>query len=159
MNEPDNHSRHIAYYTQRHCSPQWRLFLELIFDELLNNAGQEESSGFWRHIGSRMALEMPIGECATLETLQQSINDRLSELDWGYTNLRADNEKIHICHSACPAPGATQERIEISLLAMSALLEGLYKGWLHQQGGELDVPITCISHRLEHRECTFLYGR
>jgi hypothetical protein len=159
VNEADNHPKHIEYYAKRHCSTQWRLFLELVFDELLRSAGQEESSGFWRHIGSRIALEMPIGECATLERLEQAINNELGLLDWGYTNISADNGKMQICHTACPIPGVSQERIQSSLLAMSALLEGLYKGWLYQQGGELDVPIRCINRNVEHRECTFLYGR
>lgn len=159
MNEPDNHSKHIEHYAQRHCSTQWRLFLELVFDELFNSAGKEESSGFWRHIGSRMAIEMPMGECATLESLEKAINEALNLLDWGYVSIIAEHQKMRICHSACPIPGDSQEGIDIGLLAMSALLEGLYKGWLSQQGGDMEVPITCISRNTEQRECTFLYGR
>lgn len=159
MNEPDNYSQYIEYYAKHHCSTQWRLFLELVFDELSSSAGKEESSGFWRHIGGRIASEMPIGECATLELLEAVINDILGQLDWGWASITADNQKMHICHTASPAPGSSRERIETSLFAMSALLEGLYQGWLQQQGGDIDVPIRCTSRNLEKRECTFLYGR
>ena len=159
MNEPDNHIQHIEYYAKRNCSPQWRLFLELVFDELSNNAGKEESSGFWRHIGSRIAAEKPIGECATLERLEQAVNDELGLLDWGQASIVAENKAMHICHTAFPVPGSSPERLDTSLLAMSALLEGVFKGWLQQQGGDFDVPIRCISRNLEQRECTFLYGR
>jgi len=133
--------------------------LELVFDELSNSADDEGASGFWRHIGSRIAAEMPIGECATLERLEHSINETLVLLDWGWTAIVAENQTMRISHSACPVPGSSQERLDISLLAMSALLEGVYKGWLQQQGGESDVPIRCVKRNLEQRECTFLYGR
>ncbi|WP_185856214.1 cellulose biosynthesis protein BcsD [Vreelandella populi] len=159
MSEPDNHIQHVAYYANRHCSRQWSLFLELVFDELLSSAGQEGASGFLRHIGGRIAAELPIGECDTLEHLEKVINDILSQLDWGYVTIAADNQKMRICHIACPVPGSSPERIEASLLAMSMVLEELYKTWLQQQGGEVDVPIACISRRVEQRECTFLYGR
>lgn len=159
MSEPDNHTQHIEYYAKRHCSIQWRLFLELVFDELSSSAGKEGVSGFWRHIGSRIASEMPIGECATLELLERAINGVLGQLDWGWTSITADNQKMYICHVACPIPGSSEERIETSFLAISTLLEGLYKGWLQQQGGDVDVPIRCVSRHLEQRECTFLYGR
>ncbi|MDQ7728409.1 cellulose biosynthesis protein BcsD [Halomonas sp. SpR8] len=159
MNEPDKHTQHLDYYAKRHCSIQWRLFLELVFDELSNSAGKEESSGFWRHIGSRIASERPIGECATLERLELAVNEQLDLMDWGWASIMAENQTMRICHAACPVPGSSQERLDASLLAMSALLEGVYKGWLQQQGGDSDVPIRCVSRNLEQRECTFLYGR
>lgn len=159
MNKSDNYTQHIEYYAKRHCSAQWRLFLELVFDELSNSAGKEELSGFWRHIGSRVSAERPIGDCATLERLERAVNDELDLLDWGWVSMTTDNQKVRICHTACPIPGSSQERVETSLLAMSALLEGVYKGWLQQQGGDFDVPIKCISRNLELRECNFIYGR
>lgn len=159
MNEPDSHTQSMTYYASRHCSRQWNLFLELIFDELLNSAGKEGASGFLQHIGGRIATELPIGECDTLESLEQVMNGILSQLDWGQVTIMAENQKIRIRHIACPVPGSSPERISASLLAMSTVLEGLYKTWLQQQGGEADVSMACTSRQVEQRECTFLYGR
>lgn len=157
---PDNHmSPHLNYYSQQHCHSQWRLFLELIFDELHSSAGKEKAAGFWQHIGHRMAETLKIPECDTLEGLENAINETLYRLDWGWVSISPEENKMRIRHSACPVPGSDPSSIEVSLLAMSALLEGLYKEWLHQQGGENDVPISCVSHDVQLRECVFQYGR
>lgn len=156
---PDNPiSPYLNYYSGQHCHRQWRLFLELLFDELHRSAG-EGAAGFWQHIGQRMAEAMNIAECATLEDLESVINETLDQLDWGWVNITPEGNNMRICHSACPIPGSNQAHLETSLMAMSALLEGLYKEWLHQQGGEADVPIHCVKRDVPLRECVFHYGR
>lgn len=152
-------SQSLDFYTRHHCARQWRLFLEVLFDELLVTAGEREAMGFWRHLGSKMAAEMGLGECDTLEQLQRMINLRLEEMDWGYVELRAEDNAIYIQHIACPAPGSNDVRVEQGLVTMSALLEGLYGHWLNQQAGESGVPLRSTGHSVPNRTLNFYYGK
>lgn len=159
MNEPANHiTRYMTYYTQRHCSTQWKQLLTLVFDELFSSADRAETLGFWRHIGQRMAVAYPLDECETLETLEAHMNDVFARLDWGWTALSAEEKQVRICHMACPVPGHDETEIEQGLLAMSAVLEGLYAKWFSQQGGKRHVPLHCQSRNQKLREVVLAYG-
>jgi len=132
----------LTHHARRHCSPQWRAFLPLLFTELYRNASQADADAFLRHLGGQLAGELPLEEQATLEALERAINRRWDEIDWGYVRLGSDATGIVIHHAACPTPaGPTPESDASSRRAMAALLEGCYGQWLQGQGGATSVPI------------------
>lgn len=147
--------RALDYHTKQQCSSQWSCFLSVFFGELVASAGEEDGSAFLRHIGSRMAAELPLADHQTLEAMEADINRRWQDMNWGEVALAAEGKSIRITHYAYPAPVGANET-SISRNAVSAVLEGVYRGWLEAQGGEAGVPlqrVTASSHALE-----FVYG-
>lgn len=150
---------YLAYYTQHHCSPQWKRFLTLMFDELLTQADREGATGFLRHIGSRLAAEWPLGEYDTLEALERSVNDALRQLDWGWVAIRPQEKHLVIQHYAFPIPSTSETSLEQSFQAVSAVLEGVYSTWINEQGGSEKTPLRCVDTNVTLRSLTFHYGR
>lgn len=152
---PKDESRLVEYFSQRHCSNQWSHFLALLLQELETSAGEAQSHLFLRHVGSRLAAELALGEQPTLEALEDAMNRQLGALDWGVVQLQAADKGIRLTHLACPLPRT--ETFPNSAAAMAAVLEGLYAQWIHeQQDSADDVPLRLTS--MEGLRCEFFYG-
>ena len=122
----------LRYYAARHCSRQWVHFLAAMVAEFEERVEAAEANQFLSAIGFKMALLLPLQRCESLDDLENDINNVLEGIDWGWVRLREDGNFIEITHGAYPA--IPQDDSRSSWLA--PILEGLYAGWLGQQGGE-----------------------
>ena len=80
----------------------------------------------------KMARLLPLRHCASLEELEDDINSVLEGVDWGWMRLRENDNFIEITHGAYPL--VPQDEGRRSWLV--PILEGLYSGWLGEQGGD-----------------------
>lgn len=142
-----NEAQHLThnYYQQRQCAEQWRDFLRLFVAELFTSAGEADACAFLRHIGSRMAAEMPLAECDTLEELEADLNALWQRMDWGWVRLLPRERSLAIVHGAYPLPARGQEEQQRGSKALGAVLEGAYATWLTKQGGVPTVPLRAVS--------------
>lgn len=117
----------------------WRVFLRSLVDEIDSMASLAERDDMLRGIGGRMAGLLPLPKVSTLSRLQIEVNDALASIGWGHAVLSVNETDrcLMITHHDLPRIGSAGQPPGRWL---SALLEGLYEGWLgHQPGGSPDM--------------------
>jgi hypothetical protein len=122
----------------------WRLLLRALAEELdLLRPGLDRDA-LLRRCGHRLARLMPLPQVASLGALAVEANDALAAVGWGTTAMTVDqaDRALRIHHTGLPRIGSLQAEGGPWL---TALLEGLYEGWLIQQpGGEASLSARCI---------------
>ncbi|HZK89339.1 MAG TPA: cellulose biosynthesis protein BcsD [Stellaceae bacterium] len=146
----------LNYYARQQCSRQWVHFMAAMFAEFEERVDAAEADQFLHAIGFKMGLLLPLRRCDSLEDLADDINNVLEGIDWGWVRLRESGSFIEITHGAYPL--VPQEESRRSWLV--PILEGLYSGWLGQQGGERSFTARLIGGpRGAGALLTFSYGR
>ena len=146
----------LHYYARQQCSRQWVHFMAAMFAEFEERVDPAEADQFLETLGFKMALLLPLRRCDTLEELEDDINSVLEGIDWGWMRIGEKDSFIEITHGAYPL--VPQDESRRSWLV--PILEGLYGGWLAEQGGDpsftarLDGP-----SRSNGALLTFRYGR
>ena len=124
--------------SMRRSRPQsavdWRMFLRALAEEIDSLAGSGERDDMLRGVGRRMARLHPLPAVQSLDALEMEANDVLEGLGWGQVQfvLNESARSLEIVHIGLPRIGS------LGVPAgqwLSALLEGLYDGWLSQQPG------------------------
>lgn len=137
-------------------SPGWPRVLDLMIDELMAAAGEQESGHFLVMVGRRLARENPV-ESPTLSALQTRINHCLARLQWGWCTIRDEGECLNLEHGDYPSiendRGDDAEPRRVWGVAM--LLTGLYQQWFDALGG--DATVTC-QRRVPGQSLSFRYG-
>ena len=126
-------------------SVQWRVFLRALVDEIDHMASPTERDDMLRGVGTRLSRLSPLPEVSTLNMLQLEMNDALAGLGWGNASLWLNEAERHllISHTGLPRIGSAGDPPGTWL---SALLEGLYEGWLGRQpGGDATLVARRIS--------------
>lgn len=110
------------------------MFLRALAEEVDSLAGSGERDDMLRGVGRRMARLQPLPPVQTLQALEMEINDALDGLGWGQAHLRLNepDRALEVTHVGLPRIGSLGSPPGQWL---SALLEGLYDGWLAQQPG------------------------
>lgn len=132
------------YYAQRQCSPQWRAFLTSLAGQLLRHAQGDEADIFLREVGRGMAETLTLGRVEGLRQLQDSMNETLSQIDWGWVSLGDGGQTINIYHYAAPAV-ITEDTHRNWWRCMGHVLEGLYGQWFYAQGAPAHLRTTLVS--------------
>ena len=116
------------------ASVQWRFFLRALAEEVDSLAGVGDRDDMLRGVGRRMSRLMPLPPVQSLQSLEMEINDVLNGVGWGSVELRLSeaDRVLHITHDGFPRIGSLGTP---SGQWLSALLEGLYDGWVAQQPG------------------------
>src|ERR1700683_3843201 len=146
----------LHYYARQQCSRQWVHFMAAMFAEFEERVPQAEADQFLEALGAKMANLLPLRHCDSLEELEEDINSVLEGIDWGWMRLREGDSFIEITH--CAYPLVPQDEARRSW--MVPLREGLYRGWLGEQGG--DASLTTRLHGTtagNGAALTFHYGR
>ena len=126
----------LSYYADRQVAEQWRPFLAALAGELFENLREDEARGFLRQVGSRVADLTPLEPVDTLEAFEARANKVLAQMDWGVAAFAAREDRIGIVHQAYPHR-LREGQAPNWPTAFSAVLEGLYTGWLRAQGAGL----------------------
>jgi len=146
----------LHYYARQQCSRQWVHFMAAMFSEFEDRTTCAEADQFLEALGAKMARLLPLKRCESLEDLEEDINSVLEGIDWGWMRLREAEAFIEITHGAYPLVPQDDSRRSW----MVPILEGLYGGWLGEQGGD-----TSLLARLHGKPegngvaLTFRYGR
>ena len=146
----------LRYFAQQHCARQWAHFIAAMFAEFEERVDPAEADQFLEALGAKMAQLLPLRHCESLEELEDDINSVLEGIDWGWMRLHEADSFIEITHGAYPLVPQDENRRSW----MVPLLEGLYRGWLGEQGG--DASLTARLHGApvgSGAALTFHYGR
>jgi Cellulose synthase subunit D len=122
----------LHYYARQQCSRQWVHFMAAMFSEFEDRVPSAEADQFLEALGAKMARLLPLRRCESLEELEEDINSVLEGIDWGWMRLREADAFIEITHGAYPLVPQDENRRSW----MVPILEGLYGGWLGEQGGD-----------------------
>ena len=122
----------LHYYARQQCSRQSVHFMAAMFAEFEERVDPAEADQFLEAIGLKMARLLPLRKCESLEELEDDINSVLEGIDWGWMRIREGEGFIEITHGAYPL--VPQDENRRSWLV--PILEGLYGGWLAEQGGD-----------------------
>jgi Cellulose synthase subunit D len=122
----------LHYYARQQCSRQWVHFMAAMFAEFEERVDPAEADQFLEALGLKMARLLPLRRCDTLEELEDDINSVLEGIDWGWMRIGEKDAFIEITHGAYPL--VPQDESRRSWLV--PILEGLYGGWLAEQGGD-----------------------
>jgi hypothetical protein len=146
----------LRYYALQHCSRQWVHLMAAMFAEFEERVDPLEADQFLETLGSRMALSLPLRRCESLEELEDDINSVLDGIDWGWVRIAESGRFIEIVHGCYPV--VPQDDARRSWVA--PILEGLYTGWLGEQGGDPDFTARLVGpRRVVGAPFTFHYGR
>lgn len=109
----------------------WSIFLRAMAEEIDALGGKGARDALLRGIGGRMALMRPIAAAPDMDTLVMDLNDTLGEMGWGGVSfqLNEQDRSLQIVHTYPPRIGAAGDPPGTWI---SALLEGLYEGWMNQ---------------------------
>jgi hypothetical protein len=127
-----------------------------MFAEFEERVDPAEANQFLEALGRKMARLLPLRRCTNLAELEDDANSVLEGIDWGWMRLRETDNFIEISHGAYPL--VPQDENRRSWLV--PILEGLYGGWLGEQGGEPSFTARLFG-RLQGNGAllTFRYGR
>ncbi len=137
----DIHARSLAYLTARRRNAQGLPMLQAVVEEIFDSAGEADGRAFMQHVGGRMAAQLGAPDAATLEALEQAINDRWCDMDWGWVTLATDGRSLTLTHGAYPGAGTGSSQWSSAVVA---LLEGLYETWLVSLGEGAALRVSCI---------------
>lgn len=135
MNEQMSGGRPVHPY-----QPGWFDLLSVMIDGMTANAGEEEAAAFLRMMGELLAARYPLPDARTVQDLEREINLQLARFNWGFVVLQPQDRALLIQHHALPSGGEMMESARWQS-AMSAVLNGLFTGWLQGQGGSPAVPV------------------
>ena len=146
----------LQYYARQQCSRQWVQFIAALFAEFEERVAPAEADQFLEALGASMARLLPLRRCESLEELQDDINSVLEGIDWGWMRIGESGNYIEITHGAYPV--VPQDETRRSWLV--PILEGLYTGWLGEQGGDPSFAARLVSPpRANGAPLSFHYGR
>ena len=136
----------------------WRAFLRGLAEEVDTLAGPGERDAMLRGIGRRMSRMLPLPPARDLPTLEMEMNDLLAALGWGNVRLQLlePERMLQMTHWGLPRIGSLGAPPGSWL---SALLEGLYDGWLAQQPGHASTLSTRRHADLAGPAVVMSYGR
>jgi hypothetical protein len=112
----------------------WTLLMRALAEEIDAAGGANARDALLRAVGLRMAAMRPLTPAHTMDTLVMEINDMLAAIGWGSASfqLNETDRSLLISHDGLPRIGAAGDPAGTW---MSAVLEGLYHGWLAQLPG------------------------
>ena len=114
--------------------PTFRGFLRALADEVDAVAGAAGRDTMLRNTGHRMARQMPLTPVASMDALELEMNEALGGMGWGRASLVLNEAEraLVITHANLPPVGSAGDPPGMWL---SAVLEGLFEGWMAQQPG------------------------
>src|SRR5262249_27772713 len=122
----------LSYYARQQCSRQWVHFMAAMFAEVEERVDPPEAHQFLEAIGLKVARRLHLRNWACPEDVEDGINSVLEGIDWGWMRIREGEGFIEIPPGAYPL--VPQDESRRSWLV--PILEGLYGGWLAEQGGD-----------------------
>ncbi|OON38516.1 cellulose synthase [Izhakiella australiensis] len=137
-----------AYYRQQQYQPGWLDLFSVVVEGMFANASEAESLAFLRQMGGQLAQRYPLANATTVADLEQDINRLLARFGWGTVDIQPAGASLVITHLALP-PGDDKMAAARWRSVLTAILQGLYAGWLQAQGGD---PLIAVTPEASERE-------
>lgn len=139
--------------TRDAATARWLDFLQALADEVDGLGGAGARDALLRGVGTRMAARHALPPARDLTSLQGFVNVTLANWGWGEVRFIFDPaaEALVIAHVGLPALGRSGTPPGTWL---SAVLEGLYEGWLGALPG--GVPGLVATRDAVTAECVML---
>lgn len=145
----------LNYLAEKNCSTQWRFFLSALGEELVQTLSEDKLRIVMRQLGQRVATQLPLGDCSTLQEIQNAANLHWDALNWGWVELSEHASYLRLRHYCAPVLHAFGS----SAAGWSpAFLEGVYQQWLASigassalrviQSSQLDVETEFVDYHL-----------
>jgi hypothetical protein len=135
----------LQYLTERHCSGQWRDFLDVLGDELHAQLGEDGTAALMARTGSRFAERFPPGPCATLADLERALAQIWLDVDWGWTSIQDTGEALLVRHHCAPLHRAPEHPQDVAGRWPAAFLQGAYAHWFRALGSSDALHLTQAS--------------
>jgi hypothetical protein len=119
-----------THFRSQACSRQWRGFLRALAQEFAAELSTQDMALLMARIGRRFAGAHPIGVCATLEQVQDAVNQIWDRMEWGYARLEEQADRVDVLHVGSPL----QIAMAAEACGADGFLEGVYHGWFEQAG-------------------------
>lgn len=160
MQAYDPVAHQLEYYQHRQRKPGWQDLLQIVFADIFSDADESDARDFLRQAGKRLARRYPLAASQTLGELEDRINQRLAEFDWGFVRLEPAERQLTLVQQAWPAqlpfePTPAEE--QRWRRAFTCVLEGIYGEWMLSQGGHPHVAVCGQSDDVAGRTLVFLY--
>lgn len=120
--------------------PGWFDLVSVMVEGMIANAGQEQAEAFLHSMGESLATRYPLPESRTVQDFEREVNLQLARFSWGFVQLQPQENALLIKHHALPVGDSTQS-VAHWQAALSAILAGMFSGWLQGQGGSKTVPV------------------
>ncbi|MEC5342299.1 cellulose biosynthesis protein BcsD [Brenneria populi] len=160
MQAYDPAAQQLEYYQYRQQKPGWQDLLQVVFSAIFSDADENDACAFLRLAGKQFARRYPLAASLTLGELEDRINQRLAEFDWGCVRLEPDAQALTLLHQAWPTALASEQRQNEEQSwrrAFACVLEGVYGEWLQSQGGHPYVAVRWQPGSLPGDTLLFLY--
>ncbi len=93
----------LDYYRQRQNQPVWQDLVGLLIAGISDNAGDEDKRQFLNLVGEQLACRFPQPAAATVDELEDGLNQLWSCFHWGYVRLTPEATALSLRHCATPA--------------------------------------------------------
>ncbi|MCG8155630.1 cellulose synthase [Brenneria goodwinii] len=160
MQAYDPVAQQLEYYQYKQQKPGWQDLLQVLFAGIFSDADEADASAFLRLAGKHFARRYPLAASLTLGELEDRINQRLAEFDWGFVRLEPAEQALTLLHQAWPmllSSEAPHNEERSWRRAFSCVLEGVYSEWLQSQGGHPHIAVRGQSANVSERTLIFLY--
>jgi hypothetical protein len=135
----------------------WTLLLRAMAEEIDAADGTAARDAMLRKVGLRMSAMRPLTPSLTMDALVMEMNDMLADIGWGSASfsLNETDRSLLITHDDLPRVGAAGDPPGTWL---SAVLEGLYQGWMTQLPGA-DTSLTAKRLRVSPATVLLRFAR
>ncbi|WP_100157803.1 cellulose biosynthesis protein BcsD [Proteus columbae] len=133
-------NKHDSDILQLPFESGWQDLTQLLFFQILNDNDISTAGNKLRNIGKDIALRYPLPESENIQLLESHINRVLTLFKWGFVTISPAMSELLLVH--CAWPHFTQSQDDAQWRVASAgILEGLYEGWLTNQGGNAKMQV------------------
>lgn len=148
----------LQYLMERHCSPQWRDFLDVLGDELFSQLGEAGVSALMARAGVRFAERFPTGPCATLPDLERALAQIWLDVEWGWTSIHDAGDALLVRHHCAPLHRPAGE-LGAAARWPASFLHGAYQHWFRQLGSSDSLQLTQVSTFDASGNVDFRFGK
>ncbi|MFW5392198.1 cellulose biosynthesis protein BcsD [Yersinia sp. 2544 StPb PI] len=148
MQENNYLSEQQDYYRQQQHQPGWQNVVQVLFSGIQANADSADGRAFIRNMGTQLAQHNPLPISQTVGEFEDQINHLWSRYHWGFLRIAANEQEMQLSHCAWPDTDNLTEQSQWKT-AFATFLEGIYKEWLRQQGGQSEVNVRWLDNKTE----------
>lgn len=128
--------RNLRYLLESNIAPQWRDWIAALAPVLVDEIGEARAWDLMQRTGSAVARRRPLRPCETLAMLQETVEEELNRLNWGWAKFSVRGSGVDIMHGAYPFAPAPDDPAGSWF---AAVLEGLYTEWLSALSGNPEL--------------------
>jgi hypothetical protein len=147
-----------SYFRGQQVSLQWLPMLRALATEMAQHTSTEDLRFLFFKVGQRFAGDTGdfFESVQSLTELEDGLNDFWMRINWGWIELKEEEEHIEIAHYACPLAEAFGDE---ALPWSVGLLEGFYESVFHVLGASDDIVVREVKDASNGMHVVLRFGR